>query len=494
VGTSLQALLAGLPDGPVVPAEAVARLAATRDRILVVLDDDPTGTQSVADLPVLLDRSRGSLEWALCQGRPAVYVLTNSRSLGPEEAAERNREVARNAFAAAATVGVRVDFVSRSDSTLRGHFPLETDVLGEEIRTGTGAPVDGVVLVPAFGDAGRITVGSIHYAASEDGYTPAGRTEFARDATFGYRSSDLREWVEEKTAGRVRAADVARIDLTTLRTDHAGTVAVLRSLSKARPVVVDIVGENDLRLLARALYEAERAGSRLLYRVGPPFVRALIGQEPRPPLDVAELTAIRAGGPAEDAPGGLIVVGSHVALTTTQLRHLVERTAPTELEIDVPVVLDGAAGSAATLAALVAGVADAAAAALATGNVVVRTSRVLISGSDAADSLAVSRRVSTAVVNVVRKVLRRVVPRFVVAKGGITSSDVAARGLGIERAMVRGPLLPGIVSLWEPVDGPARGVPYVVFAGNVGGPTSLTDVVEKLSSGPDRPRPGSLPA
>jgi uncharacterized protein YgbK (DUF1537 family) len=147
------------------------------------------------------------------------------------------------------------------------------------------------------------------------------------------------------------------------------------------------------------------------------------------------------------------------------------------------VVLGGEADS---VARLVTEVADRAATALATGNVVVRTTRALVSGSDAADSLAVSRQVSTAVVEVVRAVLRRTAPRFVVAKGGITSSDVAARGLDIERAMVRGPLLPGIVSVWEPVDGPARGVPYIVFAGNVGGPTSLADVVEKLSSGPDR--------
>ncbi|MGB8383565.1 MAG: nucleotide-binding domain containing protein, partial [Dermatophilaceae bacterium] len=90
--------------------------------------------------------------------------------------------------------------------------------------------------------------------------------------------------------------------------------------------------------------------------------------------------------------------------------------------------------------------------------------------------------VSTAVVDVVRQVLAARPPRFVVAKGGITSSDVAARGLSIERAMVRGPMLPGIVSLWEPMDGPARGIPYVVFAGNVGGPESLADVVDKLSA------------
>src|SRR5512142_2506768 len=111
---SLAALLAGIPSGPEVSAETVARLATASRRVLVVLDDDPTGTQSVADLPVLMDWSPQSLEWALRQGRPAVYVMTNSRSLTPAEAEQRNREVARNAFTAGEAVAVPVDFVSRS--------------------------------------------------------------------------------------------------------------------------------------------------------------------------------------------------------------------------------------------------------------------------------------------------------------------------------------------------------------------------------------------
>ena len=476
MGISIDTLLQGLPKGPEVPAHIVAALAESSDRVLVVLDDDPTGTQSVADLPVLMSWSPDSLEWALRQGKPAIYVMTNSRSLAPEDAADRNRQVARSAFTAAAKVGVNVDFVSRSDSTLRGHFPLETNVLAEEILSHTGTEVDGVIIVPAFGDAGRITVGAVHYAGSKaDGYTPAGETEFAKDATFGYRSSDLRDWVEEKTAGQVLAADVASIDLATLRTNHEKAVALLRGLSKAQPAVVDIVEENDLRLLALALDEAERAGSRLLYRVGPPFVRALIGQEPHPPLEADDLSAIRAGGLADNAVGGLIVVGSHVAMTTRQLDTLLDRMSPVELEIDVATVLgDSPEGH-------LAEVAEKAVAALPYVNVVVRTSRGLVTGSDAGDSLAVSRRVSTAVVKVVRRILAECPPRFVVAKGGITSSDVASRGLDIERAVVRGPMLPGIVSLWEPMDGPARGIPYIVFAGNVGGPSSLADVVEKLS-------------
>ncbi len=478
VPISHAALLEGMPKGPRVSAGQVADLARPAGRVLVVLDDDPTGTQSVASLPVLLNWTPESLRWALSLGAPAVYVMTNTRSLSASETEQRTQEVARRALDAAQRVGVRVDFVSRSDSTLRGHFPLETDALAQVVRTATGQAPDGLVLVPAFPDAGRITIDSVHYAGSaSEGYTPVAETEFAADATFGYASSDLRDWVAEKTAGRYAARDVARVDLPTLRTDPHETVRVLRELTDAQPVVIDIADENDLRLLAVALYAAaERHGSRLIYRVGPPFVRAFIGQEISAPLGRADIARIREGGPAEGAPGGLVVVGSHVSVTTDQLDRLAGRSHPTELELDVSAVLDGSGEH------QVRDLARAATEALGTGNVVLRTSRTLVRAHDADGSLAIARRVSTTIVDVVRQVVAAQPPRFLVAKGGITSSDVAARGLSIGRAMVRGTMLPGIVSLWEPMDGPAQGIPYVVFAGNVGGAESLADVVDTLSA------------
>lgn len=476
-------LIGDLPPGRPVSADEVATRVSASGRVLVVLDDDPTGTQSVHGLPVVTgwstDGLPASLTWAFGTGADAVYVMTNSRSVGAEDAARRNREVAAAAFTASRATGRPVGFVSRSDSTLRGHYPLETDVLAECIEAESGEAVDGVVLVPAFGDAGRITVGGVHYTGSEEaGYLPVAQTEFARDATFGYHHSDLREWVEEKTAGRYRAAEVPVLDLRTLRAAPEEAVARLTSLSGATPVIVDIVEENDLRLLALALDQAECGGARLLYRVGPPFVRGRIGQEQRRPVTAEEVEAIRssrAGGTAD--VGGLVVVGSHVGLTTRQLDRLRTDRDLVELEIDVPAVLDEARA-----AIQVDEVIDRAVAALADGDVVVRTSRVLVTGGDAESSLAVSRRVSAAIVEVVRRVLAARPPRFVVAKGGITSSDVAEHGLGIERAIVAGPMLPGLVSLWEPVDGPARGIPYVVFAGNVGDESSLSAVVATLSS------------
>lgn len=472
---TLAELMAGKPDPVAISAANVwkARERAGDTTVYVVLDDDPTGTQSVADLPVLTHWEVEDFRWAFATGKPAVYVMTNSRSLAPADAQRVNREVVAAATKAAGDE-TPVAFISRSDSTLRGHFPLEPDTIADELER-AGRPVDGIVIVPAFGEAGRITVDGTHYAGSADeGYLPVGETQFARDATFSYEASYLPNWVAEKTGGKITADKVLVVDLATLRTDREATVAILRKAAHRQPIVVDIVDETDLRLLSLALIEAETAGSSFVYRVGPPFVRGRIGQPVPSPV---ALDAVRASrGEREVAPGGLVVVGSHVDLTTRQLNCLRERNHPVELEIEVQKVIDPTQRD-----AHVETLATEAAEQLSRGNVVVRTSRTLVTGADGDQSLEISRRVSAAVVEVVQRILAQHAPRFVVAKGGITSSDVATHGLGFRRAQVVGPMLPGIVSLWSGQDGPAAGIPYVVFAGNVGGPESLADVVDKLT-------------
>lgn len=472
---TLDALLAEHAPAPTVSAATVREGAATAP-VLVVLDDDPTGTQSVHDLPVLTRWDPEHLEWALSQQVPAVYVLTNTRSLDPAEAEHRNREIADVALSVAGRLGIEIAFVSRSDSTLRGHFPLETDTLIRQIAASGGSDIDGVVLVPAFPDAGRVTVDGVHYFVDPQQNSravPVAETEFARDATFGFSSSDLASWVQEKTAGRVAAEDVLHIDLRTIRVKGAeGVAEILGSASNAIPVIVDMVVEEDLREVALGIQLAQSNGKRFLYRVGPPFVRAMIGQEPRDPLTTADIFTSDAA-----TTGGLVVVGSHVGLTTRQLDDLAASDIEqTSVVVDVPTVIDPARRET-YLAELV----DAVYVALADRTVVVSTSRTLVKTTDGAGSLDISRQVSAALVHIVRTVLELRAPRFVIAKGGITSSDLAAHGLGMSRAVAKGPMLPGIVSLWEPKDGPGLGIPYIVFAGNVGGTTSLTEVVRTLS-------------
>jgi uncharacterized protein YgbK (DUF1537 family) len=461
-------LLASYPPEVEIPASEVAAAVAASGRTLVVLDDDPTGTQSVADLPVLTRWASEDFRWALAQNAPAVYVLTNTRSLDPEEAGKRNREVVRNALAAAD--GAPLGFVSRSDSTLRGHFPLEPEVIADELAQAAGVRTDGVVIVPAFPDAGRVTIGGTHYMRDgTGGLTPVAETEFAQDATFGFTKSRLAEYVEEKSGGRYPARDVIVLDLAVIR---SGAVAdVLADATGGMPVVADIVTENDLRALALGLAEAERRGKSLLYRVGPPFVRGRIGQEVRAPLTAGEAFA----GHAPDAGGGLVVIGSHVGLTTRQFEVLLAgHPSARVVELRVDELLRDPTSLDPVVAEVVAGLAE--------GDVILHTSRKLVRTDSAAESLRIARTVSAGLVHAVRRTLARRRPRFVIAKGGITSSDVASEGLEIRHAVVRGPMLPGIVSLWEPVGGPATGIPYVVFPGNVGDDRSLLDVVRVLAT------------
>lgn len=456
-------------------------------RRLVVLDDDPTGTQGIADLPILTSWSVPDLRWALRQPTTAFFVLTNTRSLSEADAVERNQQIVQALDEAAHLENVPYVIASRSDSTLRGHYPLETDVLTKEL-VDRGTKVDGILICPAYIEPGRVTVGSLHWARTAEGMVPVSHTEFAKDASFGYLNADLREWVEEKTAGRISRDDVATITLTDIRQGGPDRVEqILLGLYDARPVAVDAAEDADLQVVVAAVLRAESAGKHLLYRTGPSFVRARSGQHATPAIDGRRLSAILAAAPHEAGDTrqasrhGLIAVGSHVGLTTRQLDRLRTQGNIIELELDVPTLLT-AADRDQHVADTVLRAAQLLQSEDSTSDVVVRTSRTLVTGADAVDSLVIARTVSAALVATIRQVVEQVRPAFVLAKGGITSSDTATEGLQIRRAWSRGTMLPGIVSMWEPVSGLARGIPYIVFAGNVGDDNALADVVATLRS------------
>ena len=448
--------------------EKIRERVQAEGRRIAVLDDDPTGTQTVHGVPVLTTWSVEDLRWALEQPSPTFYVLTNSRSLPEEEAAAMNREVASNLAAASATTGTDFVVTSRGDSTLRGHFPAETDALAE----GLGGPIDGVVLCPCYLEAGRLTADDTHWVRQGERLLPAGETEFARDASFGYAASDLRLWVEEKTAGRVPASEVASVGLRDIREGGPDRVAeILRGVEGGLPVVANAATYADLEVFVLGLLDAEEAGKRFIYRTGPSFVRARGGITEKGPLSPEELYRRR-----PHRGHGLVLVGSHVELTTRQLGEALKLDGVLAVELSVPRLLeDGERGD--ELRRVAAEVN----AGLAESEVVVYTSREVVAGGSGLTGFEVGQAVSDALVEVMRRVDREAPLAFVVAKGGITSSDVGTRGLGVRRAEVAGQMLPGIVSVWMlPEESAFPGLPYVIFAGNVGGPDSLARVIEIL--------------
>ncbi len=433
---------------------------------IVVLDDDPTGTQTVHGIPVLTEWPIEALAAELRNELPAFYLLTNSRSMPPAAAQALNAEIGRALVAAGRASGRPFVVISRSDSTLRGHYPGEVAALASAL----GESFDATLLIPFFEAGGRYTVGDVHYVAEGDLLVPAGATAFARDASFGYRASNLRAWVEEKTGGQIPAAAVASVSLEDIRTGGPeGVTARLLALLPASVCIVNAASTHDLDVFTAGLLAAEAQGRRYLYRTAASFVASRAGITPRPLLRAAELAL-------QGPHGGLVVVGSYVPTTSGQISALLDQPGVVAVEVRVEALLDDE-----QQADEIRQAARAIDTRLARGeDAIIYTSRRLITGGDAERSLAIGQRVSESLVAIVRAVTRR--PRYILTKGGITSSDITTAGLGVRRAIVLGQILPG-VPVWQL--GPESrfpGLACVVFPGNVGGPHALVEVVSMLQS------------
>jgi uncharacterized protein YgbK (DUF1537 family) len=455
------------PEWPVDLRPDIRREILATGRKIVVLDDDPTGTQTVHSIPVLTEWDEASLFSELLDDPPLFYILTNSRSLPLAEARLLNEEIGRNLALAGKRAGREFVVVSRSDSTLRGHFPGEVEALAESL----GGRFDAWIIVPFFLEGGRFTIDDIHYVDEKGVLVPAGQTQFARDAVFGYRASNLRRWVEEKTGGRSSSTEVVSISIEDLRRGGPERVAErLKPLRQETPCVVNAASYRDMEVFVRGLLDSEAQGGRFLYRTAASFVQVRAGIPPRPLLSREEMGLPQHGG-------GLVVIGSHIQKTTSQLHALLKVPGITGLELDVEKMLDehSRAIELPRMARLVENDLND------SRDVVVYTTRRLHTAADPLSNLLIGHKVSEAVVSLLGMI--SATPRYLLAKGGITASDVATRGLHVKRAMVLGQILPG-VPVWRlGAESRYPGLSYIVFPGNVGSDEALVDVVTALRKG-----------
>lgn len=460
-------------DDPAV-RERIRRLRDASGQLLAVLDDDPTGSQSVHNMDVVFALEPSEYAQAF-EHSSSCFVLTNSRSLPRNLAAKVTGMVARDLFDLAVELGRPLQLVSRSDSTLRGHVMTEIETL-VDVSEQRGCVIDAVLIVPAFLEAGRVTADDVHWARVNGQFVPVAETEFAHDPTFRYTSSDLRQFLAEVSGGRTAADSVVSIGLAAIR--RGGPEHVVRLIAAARRrafIVVNALDYADLECVALASLLAQEEGQSLLFRTGPSMVRALDGQDGTSGVSPAQIW--KGGRPVGN---GLVVVGSHVGHTNRQVAALLRAADMTVVTIDVPDLLGlDTSARAAYVSARASDVANG----LRAGDVLLMTSRSLVTGTDREESLRVAQTVSAVLADVVRLSLD-VPPAWVVAKGGITSHDVAVRGLGLRRATVEGQFFEGMISLLHTTHADPRIAdrPYVVFAGNVGGDTALAAVVARIKS------------
>jgi uncharacterized protein YgbK (DUF1537 family) len=437
---------------------------------IIVLDDDPTGSQTVHSCLLLTRWDSDTLREALEDDAPLFFVLTNTRGMDAARASAVTREVCVNlriALDGLAGEGrpIRPLLVSRSDSTLRGHYPVETDVIAEEL-----GPFDAHFLVPAFFEGGRVTVDSVHYIDTEGRRVPTHDTEFARDSVFGYSTSYLPDYVAEKTRGRIPADRVERFLLADVRGDVR---ARLEQLSGNRCCVVDGERQEDLSHFTAQVLEAAAHGKRFLFRSGASLLTALAGLPPQPVAAADMHRYVRNASP------GTVIVGSHVHKSTAQLEALLAEPDVQGVQVDVDRIDRDREG-------LLREVLDRAQTAYAQGLApVIYTSRGERTFADQATRLAFGERVSALLMDVVRQLPGDI--SFLISKGGITSNDVLSHGLALRSSRVLGQVLPGCSVVRCPNDHPRyAGLPVVIFPGNVGEMKGLATVYRRLAGKPSR--------
>jgi len=432
---------------------------------IIVLDDDPTGSQTVHSCLLLLQWDVDTLVAGLQDDSPIVFILTNTRALSPKQAESVTREVCQNLKVAIPQAGVgEFLVVSRSDSTLRGHYPIETDAIAAEL-----GPFDAHFMVPAFFEGGRITRNSTHYVVQDGTPVPAHETEFAKDSVFGYSTAYLPDYVAEKTGGTLAAGQVERFTLERLR---QGVTDDLLQLQDNVCVAVDGETQADLNAFAQAVLTAAAQGKRFLFRSAASLLTALAALPPQP-IAAADMAQY-----VKDHHPGAILVGSHVKKTTQQLAVLLKEPDIVGVEVDVTQMKDDwVAGRSRLLESTLAQVRQI----HEQGQTpAIYTSREELTFPDVQTRLAFGEQVSTLLMDIVRGLPRDL--GFLISKGGITSNDTLSQGLALRTTRLLGQILPGVSVVRTDADHPQfAAMPVVLFPGNVGDENALALAYQRLS-------------
>lgn len=435
---------------------------------IVVLDDDPTGIQKVHGIHVYTNWDEKSILDGFKCNEKMFFILTNSRSFSKEKTEQVHRDITMRVQKVSKQLNIPFLIISRSDSTLRGHFPLET----ETINTTLGNTADGEVIIPFFKEGGRYTIDNIHYVEAVSGeLVPVAETEFAKDRTFGFANSHLGEYIEEKSSGQFKKNELSYIELNDLRSVEIEKITEqLMEVKDFNKVIVNAISDDDLKVFSIALTKAIQNGKHFLYRTAASFTK-VIGLISDKPLLTSDQMIL--GG---NKSGGLIIVGSHVNKTTQQLNELLKLDAVNPIEFNSDLVLDNEKFEEEIQVKI--REIDENIKKGQTCVVYTKRERLELGNGMSEKELELSVKISNGLTKIIKSLTA--VPKYIIVKGGITSSEIGTKALGVTKALVMGQALPGIPVWRTDSNGKYPHMPYIIFPGNVGSVTDLYTIVKRL--------------
>jgi len=446
---------------------------------IIIFDDDPTGSQTVYGCPLLLNWDEQTQEKAFAKSSPLIFILANTRSLSSGLAVKKTREICSSIKKFFLRKGYSKDdyfYISRGDSTLRGHGVLEPAILAEEL-----GPFHATFHIPAFLEGGRTTENGIHYLNG----IPVHKTDFGRDNIFGFSTSDLAKWIEEKSFGKIQAENILHIKIKQLDmafNNEDGFKSLLSFLSQLEnniSVVVDAKLTHHLETLASAIKVVSKE-KRFLFRTAASFINSLSGL-PTNPQSTADLVSLKSKNNQFKYKPGLIMVGSHVKLATDQLELLLKDNSCKGLEIPVSKLADIFASE--DCKKLILDLEDKILSKI--DNIlytkkipVLYTTREEMQFSSQSTRMKYGLELAEFMAILVGKISNKF--GYIISKGGITTQLLLQKGLNFNQVNLNGQILPGLSIVQSNSD--QYDLPVVTFPGNLGNEKTLLESFRLMES------------
>ena len=445
---------------------------------IIIIDDDPTGSQTVNDCNLILRWDYETLLKGLKDSSNLLFILANTRSLSKEDVKIRLKEICsvlreiinNSSFA-------EEDFVliSRGDSTLRGHNFVEPDIINELL-----GPFDATFYIPAFIEGNRTTVNGNHFVDN----IPINETIFSKDKIFGFNTSNIKELICEQSNYQLDFNNIENIfikDFEALETNQPSKLFMqIEKLKNNKKVIVDIMDYSQLDKFSSIIRSLLKK-KKFLFRSAASFISSLSNVK-RTQKDHIYFSQLRRKNNSDKAMKGLIVVGSYVELTTRQLNKVLEISLCKPIEINVFKLYEFfKIGDNLNLNSLKKLILNSIRQNLSRESIpVLYTSRKIISPIDKNDLIQFQLFLSVFIAEIVSAIKNEI--GYLISKGGITTNTIISKGLEADSVYLEGQILPGISLVTFDLLEQKGKLPIVTFPGNIGNNMSLVTALEILEN------------
>ena len=440
---------------------------------IIVIDDDPTGSQTVNDCLLLLRWDYKTLLEGFKSKSKLFFILANTRALSEEDVQKRLKEICNSINYIIKNEGYEneeIIFVSRGDSTLRGHNFLEPNLINTLL-----GPFDATFHIPAFLEGNRITMFGKHFVEN----IPAHQTVYAKDKIFGYETNNIGELLCMKSHSKLNLCEIKNLifsDIEKLDLKNSNKVfQFLSNLNNNNQVIVVIKNYYHLEKFCSAILKLIPE-KRFLFRTAASFI-STISNSKQIKKGNSYFSNLRRKNDKNEFSPGLFIIGSHIELSTIQLSYLLESQSVKQVELNVTnfynifKLKDNKKQLLQFKKELLSQIKFYLNKKI---TPIFSTSRKFIVLNDNDNQSTFQYALAIFIAELVKELRNDL--SYIISKGGITTNTILSNGLDSNYVYLEGQIFPGISIVTAKLENCEKPLPVITFPGNIGDKDTLVKI------------------